>query len=344
MSDPMSDPMSALVSAPILTINGLTVTFAGGSKPVRAVDGVDLHLGHGETVALLGESGSGKSVTLRSILRLHDPRRTTIEGRIEVDGVDVTRLSGPALSNFRGKQVSMIFQEPMLALDPVYTVGRQIMEAIQRHDTVSAADARKRALSLFERVRIPSPERRLDTYPHEMSGGMRQRAMIALALACNPKILLADEPTTALDATVQVQILLLLRDLQRDLGLSMIFVTHDIGVAVEVADRVAVMYAGRIVEIGPVRDVIRNPRHPYTVGLLSTRGHAGLVKGARLPAIPGMPPDLANLPPGCAFAPRCQHAIPACRDTVPPASTISEHHHVRCLRSAEALTGRTIAT
>jgi peptide/nickel transport system ATP-binding protein len=325
------------MSRPILSIDHLTVTFTGGSKPVRAVDGVDLRLDRGETLALLGESGSGKSVTLRSILRLHDPRRTRIEGRIDVDGTAVMGLSAPALSDLRGKEVSMIFQEPMLALDPVYSVGRQIVETIRRHENVGASEARDRALSLFERVRIPSPERRLDAYPHEMSGGMRQRAMIALALACNPKILLADEPTTALDATVQVQILLLLRDLKRELGLSMIFVTHDIGVAVEVADRVAVMYAGRIVEIGPVRDVIRTPRHPYTIGLLSTRGHAGLVKGARLPAIPGMPPDLTNLPPGCAFSPRCTYAIPACRETAPPATAISGKHDVRCHRSMERL-------
>jgi peptide/nickel transport system ATP-binding protein len=325
------------MSSPILTIDQLNVTFTGGTKAVRAVDGVDLQLGRGETVALLGESGSGKSVTLRSILRLHDPQRTRIEGHIDVDGVDVIRLENKALADFRGKQVAMIFQEPMLALDPVYTVGSQIVEAICRHDRVSTAEARQRALKQFERVRIPSPERRLDAYPHEMSGGMRQRAMIALALACNPKVLLADEPTTALDATVQIQILLLLRDLQTDLGLSVIFVTHDIGVAAEVADRVAVMYAGRIVEIGPVRDVIRSPRHPYTIGLLSTRGHAGLVKGSRLPVIRGMPPDLANLPPGCAFAPRCTYAIDKCKSTAPEATAISANHVVRCFRSTEIL-------
>jgi peptide/nickel transport system ATP-binding protein len=181
-------------------------------------------------------------------------------------------------------------------------------------------------------VRIPSPERRLDTYPHEMSGGMRQRAMIALALACNPRLLLADEPTTALDATVQVQILLLLRDLQRELGLSMLFVTHDIGVAVEVADRIAVMYAGRIVEIGSVRDVIRSPRHPYTLGLLSTRPHGGRLSGNRLPTISGSPPDLANLPPGCAFAPRCSLAADACRVAPPEAVEVGNDHRVRCVR------------
>ena len=317
----------------ILDIDNLDVTFTGGAEPVRAVAGVSLALRRGETIALLGESGSGKSVTLRSILRLHPEKRTRISGRITVAGTDVMRLSGEALGQFRGKTVSMIFQEPALAFDPVYTVGAQIMEAVRKHDSLTKLAARKRALELFERVRIPSPERRLDAYPHEMSGGMRQRAMIALALACQPQILLADEPTTALDATVQVQILLLLRELQRELGLSVIFVTHDIGVAVEVADRIAVMYAGRIVEIGPVRDVIRSPRHPYTVGLLSTRAHGGRLTGKRLPAIGGSPPDLANLPPGCAFSPRCALAVPACAEAVPEPVALAPEHLARCFRT-----------
>jgi peptide/nickel transport system ATP-binding protein len=226
----------------------------------------------------------------------------------------------------------MIFQEPLLALDPVYTLGQQIVESIRRHERVSAADARARALALFERVRIPSPERRLDAYPHEMSGGMRQRAMIALALACRPKLLLADEPTTALDATVQIQILLLLRELQRDLGLSIIFVTHDLGAAVEVADRILVMYAGRIVEEGAARDLIRSPRHPYTIGLLKSRAHGALAKGSRLDAIPGSPPDLANLPPGCPFAPRCPLAIEPCRAERPPAVSLGPGRFARCIR------------
>ena len=320
---------------PILDIQGLTVTFTGGVKPVRAVDGVDLALRPGEVVALLGESGSGKSVTLRSVLRLHNEKKTTLEGRIRVDGIDVLALEGRALTDFRGKTVAMVFQEPMLALDPVYTIGQQITEAIRQHEPLSREDAQKRALDLFERVRIPSPERRLASYPHEMSGGMRQRAMIALALCSRPKILLADEPTTALDATVQVQILLLLRDLQREFGLSMIFVTHDIAVGVEVADRIAVMYAGRIVEIGSVRDVIRSPRHPYTIGLLSTRGAGGRLSGKRLPTIPGSPPDLANLPPGCAFAPRCSLANDHCRKIVPEPVTLATGHLVRCHRTVE---------
>jgi peptide/nickel transport system ATP-binding protein len=322
----------------MLRIENLTVTFRGGSKPVRAVDGVDLSLARGEVMALLGESGSGKSVTLRSILRLHDERHTSIEGRIDVDGVDVTALSGKALAAFRGGTAAMIFQEPMLALDPVYTVGRQITETIRRHDRVSEAQARERVVELFRRVRIPSPERRLDSYPHELSGGMRQRAMIALALSARPTLLLADEPTTALDATVQVQILLLLRELQRELGLSVVFVTHDIGVAVEIADRVAVMYAGRIVEAAPVRDLIRAPRHPYTIGLLSTRAHGGQLTGKRLKAIPGSPPDLAALPPGCAFAPRCAYAEAACSAARPEVRDLGGNHLVRCIRTTA--TGR----
>ena len=320
------------MSEHVLCIEGLRVTFAAHPRPVRALDGVDLALRRGEVVALLGESGSGKSVTLRSILKLHPPKKTRIEGRIEAAGHDVMQLAGKALAQFRGKTVAMVFQEPMLALDPVYTLGRQITEAILKHERISRADARARALQLFERVRIPSAARRLDAYPHEMSGGMRQRAMIALALACRPQILLADEPTTALDATVQIQILLLLRELQVELGLSMIFVTHDIGVAIEVSDRIAVMYAGRIVEIGAVRDVIRTPRHPYTVALLATRAHGGTLSGERLPAIPGSPPDLSDLPPGCAFAPRCARVIETCRARVPDAVETSPGHCARCLR------------
>jgi peptide/nickel transport system ATP-binding protein len=317
--------------APIVDVRDLTVTFVGGRSPVHAVNGVDLTLARGEVLALLGESGSGKSVTLRSLLGLHPPKRTRISGSIMVAGQDVRALSGRALADFRGRVASMIFQEPLLALDPVYTVGQQIVESIRRHEGLGRAEARARALALLQRVRIPSAERRLDAFPHEMSGGMRQRAMIALALACNPQILLADEPTTALDATVQIQILLLLRELQRELGLSVILVTHDIGVAVEVADRIAVMYAGRIVEIGPVRDVLRRPSHPYTRGLLASRAE-GAMTGARLDAIPGAPPDLAALPPGCAFAPRCRFAEAACAEREPVPITLGLGHEARCLR------------
>jgi peptide/nickel transport system ATP-binding protein len=300
---------------------------------VHAVNGVSLSLKAGETLTILGESGSGKSVTLKTLLRLLPENRTTIGGRIAVNGVDVLSLDGKALADHRGGLVSMIFQDPMLALDPVYTIGEQIAETVMRHEGASAAEGQARALEMLTRVRIPSPERRLKSYPHEMSGGMRQRAMIALALSCRPKLLLADEPTTALDATVQIQILLLLKELQAEFGMGMIFVTHDIGVAVEISDRIAVMYAGQFVETGTVRDIIRSPRHPYTKGLLAANLH-GAVKGARLDAIPGAPPALEVQPTLCAFAPRCPAKIAACSAEPPPMTTLGEGRQVRCLLSA----------
>jgi peptide/nickel transport system ATP-binding protein len=313
-------------------IRNLHVTFTGGKRPVHAVNGVNLQVLQGEVVALIGESGSGKSVTMRSVLRLNPPKTTKAEGTIEVLGQDVLALNAKDLSNFRGKTAAMIFQEPLLALDPVYTVGDQIVESILRHESVTKQQAHQRALNLFERVRIPSPERRLAAYPHEMSGGMRQRAMIALALACEPKLLLADEPTTALDATVQIQVLLLLRELQREMGLGVIFVTHDIGAAVEVADRIAVMYAGRIVEQADVRTILRAPQHPYTKALLGSRAHGAMSKGSRLETIAGSPPDLANLPVGCAFADRCRFVQDRCKQAQPEITRVlnNEHHQVRC--------------
>ncbi len=320
-------------ASPLVDIAELSVTFSGGRAPVRAVSGVSLQVQRGETVALIGESGSGKSVTLRTMLMLHPARRTTLGGRLVVAGRDVLAMSERELADYRGKVASMIFQEPLLALDPVYSVGAQIVESIRRHEPVSAAEAHSRALELFERVRIPSPERRLAAYPHEMSGGMRQRAMIALALACRPQLLLADEPTTALDATVQIQVLILLRELQRELGLGIVFVTHDIGAALEVADRIAVMYAGRIVEEGTARELIHAPRHPYTQALLRSRAHGALAKGQRLVTIPGAPPDLSRLPPGCAFAERCRLAQDACRAQQPPAVELAPGHRARCLRT-----------
>lgn len=323
------------MTEPYLSIRDLGVTFTGGTRPVRAVGGVSLDIAPGEAVALIGESGSGKSVTMRAVMRLNLEKRSRIEGRILVGGRDVMAMTGRTLSAFRGAEAAMIFQEPLLALDPVYSVGEQIAETIRRHEPVTREAARARALELFERVRIPSARSRLDNYPHEMSGGMRQRAMIALALACRPRLLLADEPTTALDATVQMQVLLLLRELQRDLGLSILFVTHDIGAAVEVADRIAVMYAGQIVEEASARDLIRAPRHPYTVGLLKSRAHDAMVKGTRLEAIPGAPPDLAHLPPGCPFAPRCPVVTEACRQGSVPMQPVGPAHAARCLRVGE---------
>jgi peptide/nickel transport system ATP-binding protein len=317
----------------LVDIRDLSVTFTGGRAPVKAVSGVSLQVQRGEAVALIGESGSGKSVTLRTLLMLHNARRTQLGGQVRVAGHEVLKMSERALADYRGAVASMIFQEPLLALDPVYTVGQQITESIRRHEAIDQAGAMKRALELFERVRIPSPERRLAAYPHEMSGGMRQRAMIALALACKPQVLLADEPTTALDATVQIQVLILLRELQRDLGLSIVFVTHDIGAALEVADRIAVMYAGRIVEEGTARELIRSPRHPYTLALLRGRAHGAMSKGQRLVTIAGSPPDLSRLPPGCAFAERCAWAQEACGNTQPGAVEIAPGHRARCLRT-----------
>jgi peptide/nickel transport system ATP-binding protein len=327
------------MTGPIVEVAGLTVDFLGGAKPVRAVANVNLTLHPGEVLALLGESGSGKSVTLRALMRLLPERRAVIDGWIRVDGHNVLALPSRDLSAYRGRSIAMIFQEPGLALDPVYRLGDQIAEAVMRHDGVSRREGRARALELFERVRIPSAAQRLDNYPHEMSGGMRQRAMIALALACRPRVLLADEPTTALDATVQIQVLLLLRELQRELGLAVIFVTHDIGVATEIADRISVMYAGRIVETGSCRDVIQSAAHPYTAGLLSFRSGHAAAKGARLPAIPGAPPDMANLPPGCAFAPRCALVRPVCVERDPPDMAVGPHHRARCVLLAETVQG-----
>jgi len=280
-------------------------------------------------LGLLGEPGAGKSVTLRALLRMLPPRRSDVAGSIRIAGEDVMAMDDAALGRLRGGVAAMIFQEPMLALDPVFTVGHQIAETVVRHRGVGWAQARARALETLESVRIPSARRRLDAYPHELSGGMRQRAMIALALSCGPKLLLADEPTTALDSTVQIQILLLLRELQRELGMAVIFVTHDIGVAVEISDRVAVMYGGRIVETGALHEVVREPAHPYTRALLASTV-VGACRGQRLEAISGTPPRLDALPRGCLFAPRCKLADAVCRedDIVPVVLTAGRS--VRC--------------
>ena len=318
------------MNEPLVSVSDLTVRFSRDGQSIHAVNGVAFDLAPGEVLGVLGESGSGKSVTLRAMLRILPAHRSAVTGAIRVAGRDVLALSGSELEDYRGGTVSMIFQEPMLSFDPVFTIGQQIAESVRRHMKVDEQAARARALEMLDRVQIPSAKRRLDAYPHEMSGGMRQRAMIALALACKPKLLLADEPTTALDATVQIQILLLLRELQRESGMSVIFVTHDVGVAIEVADRLAVMYAGRIVETGSVHEVIRTARHPYTQGLLSSTVR-GELRGQRIEAIPGSPPDLAALPPGCAFAPRCKHARDECLRAVPGAVDVGGGHEARCV-------------
>ena len=305
--------------SPLVEVNGLSVRFVSREATVHAVNSVSFAARRGEVLCILGESGSGKSVTLRTLMRLL-PGRARVEGDVRVNGKDVLAMRGRELRDLRGGLVSMIFQEPMTALDPVYTIGQQIGETVRRHTGVDRKAARARALELLELVRIPSAERRLDAYPHELSGGLRQRAMIAMALSCNPQLLLADEPTTALDATVQVQVLILLRRLQRELGMGMIFVTHDLGVAAEIADRIAVMYAGRIVEVGPVAEVLSNPLHPYTAGLLASTVH-GQAKDRDIDAIPGSPPDMRRLPQGCSFAPRCARRTAKCRSEIPAPQT-----------------------
>jgi peptide/nickel transport system ATP-binding protein len=322
------------MTLPLVSMKDVTVRF-DGARQVHAVNGVGFTLQAGETLSILGESGSGKSVTLKTLLRLLPENRTQIGGEVRVAGSDVLTLDGRALADHRGAVVSMIFQDPMLALDPVYTIGDQIAESVMRHEGVSRQAGLARALEMLTRVRIPSPERRMKAYPHEMSGGMRQRAMIALALACRPKLLLADEPTTALDATVQIQILLLLRELQREFGMGMIFVTHDIGVAVEVSDRIAVMYAGEFVETGTVREIIRSPKHPYTKGLLAANLH-GAVKGQRLEAIPGAPPALETRPTACSFAPRCPVKQAGCDHARPPVVDLGPGRMVRCIHAVPA--------
>ncbi|TCI00468.1 ABC transporter ATP-binding protein [Roseococcus sp. SYP-B2431] len=324
--------MSAVLKpaqAPLVKLRDLNVTFVTRDRTVHAVNGVDLDVAPGEVLCILGESGSGKSVTLRALMKLL-PKFARISGTIEVAGKDVTKMSERQLANFRGTDVAMIFQEPMTALDPVFTIGRQIAETVQRHEGVSRAAANARALELLELVQIPSAKRRLDAYPHELSGGLRQRAMIAVALACRPKLLLADEPTTALDATVQIQVLLLLRELQERLDMGVIFVTHDLGVAGEIADRVAVMYAGRVVEEGPVAGLMAGPLHPYAQGLLGATVHAGL-RGQRLTTIPGAPPTLDVAPTNCAFSPRCQFVRGECVERVPSLRSPSPERQARCV-------------
>jgi peptide/nickel transport system ATP-binding protein len=328
----MSAALKPTPEAPLIRLRDLHVKFESRDRTVHAVNGVDLDLAAGEVLCILGESGSGKSVTLRALMKLL-PKTAKVTGEIQVAGRDVQAMNEGQLADFRGGDVAMIFQEPMTALDPVFTIGRQIAETVQRHEGASRSTADARALELLELVQIPSAKRRLSAYPHELSGGLRQRAMIAVALACRPKLLLADEPTTALDATVQIQVLLLLRSLQEKLGMGVVFVTHDLGVAGEIADRVAVMYAGKVVEEGPVGALMAGPLHPYAKGLLGATVHAGM-RGKRLTTIPGAPPMLDKVPEGCAFAPRCAEATEACHEGVPPLRQIVPGRQARCIRVA----------
>ena len=328
----MSAALKPTPEVPLIRLRDLHVKFESRDRTVHAVNGVDLDLAAGEVLCILGESGSGKSVTLRALMKLL-PKTAKVTGEIKVGGRDVQAMNEGQLADFRGGDVAMIFQEPMTALDPVFTIGRQIAETVQRHEGASRRAADARALELLELVQIPSAKRRLSAYPHELSGGLRQRAMIAVALACRPKLLLADEPTTALDATVQIQVLLLLRSLQEQLGMGVVFVTHDLGVAGEIADRVAVMYAGKVVEEGPVGALMAGPLHPYAKGLLGATVHAGM-RGKCLTTIPGAPPMLDKVPEGCAFAPRCAEVIEGCQNGVPPLRQIVPGRQARCIRVA----------
>lgn len=335
----MTAPVTEQSVQPLVEVRDLAVKFVTRDRTVHAVNGVSFDVMPGEVLCIIGESGSGKSVTMRALMRLFSPRITKMSGDIQVAGHDVMALSNRQLSDIRGSTISMVFQEPMTALDPTYTIGDQIAETIVRHQHCSRAEAMAKALELLQFVKVPNAERRLKAYPHELSGGLRQRAMIAVALSCRPKLLLADEPTTALDATVQIQVLLLLRKLQQELGMGVIFVTHDLGVAAQIADKVAVMYAGRIVEYGSVRDVLLRPSHPYTIGMLASTVH-GQERDKDIDAIPGTPPDMSRLAEGCSFAPRCRFALEAtCTKSSPPLVSLSPGREARCFRAEELLAG-----
>ena len=320
------------MSAPLLELRQLAVSFATDDGTGRAVDGIDLSLERGRTLGLVGESGCGKSVTSLAVMGLLPPENATVKGEVRFEGRDLLTLDADTIRDMRGARLAMIFQEPMTSLNPAYTVGDQIVEAIQRHQGLPAAEARARAIEMLRIVRIPSPEKRVDDYPHKLSGGMRQRAMIAMALACGPELLIADEPTTALDVTIQAQILDLMRGLRRETGTAIILITHDLGVVAEMADDVAVMYAGQIVERAPVRDLFARPEHPYTVGLLGSIPRLD-EKRERLPSIEGRVPDMSRPPDGCRFAARCPFVEPACRTAAPPLVEVAAGHLTRCRRA-----------
>jgi peptide/nickel transport system ATP-binding protein len=336
--------MSVIPADVVLRVEELRTHFELGSRVAKSVDGVTFQVRRGETVAVVGESGSGKSVTSLSIMRLLSHPGRIVGGRILYRGSDgevrdLTQVPDRAMRAVRGREIAMVFQEPMTSLNPLYTVGDQIMEMIGLHEPVSRAEARKRARRMLELVEIPAADRRLDDYPHQMSGGMRQRAMIALALACNPRLLIADEPTTALDVTIQAQILDLLRRLQAEIGMSILFVTHNLGVVAEIAHQVVVMYAGRVVEEAPVERLFERQKHPYTRGLLACIPNAARDRGSagerrRLTPIAGQVPSVLALPPGCSFAPRCDWRISRCEED-PPLLQAEINHLSRCWRHGD---------
>jgi peptide/nickel transport system ATP-binding protein len=318
---------------PLLVVEDLHVRFATEDGPVNAVNGVSFTLGAGEIIALVGESGCGKSVTAMAVPGLLPPS-ATVTGSIRLEGVDLLTLSPKELRAVRGKDVSFVFQEPMTSLNPAFTVGRQVREVLQRHEGLSKKAAQAKAVELLDLVRIPAPQRRVDEYPHQLSGGMRQRVMIAIGVACGPKVLVADEPTTALDVTIQAGVLDVMRDLRAQLGTAIVLITHDLGVVADLADRVVVMYAGRPVEQAEVHELFASPQHPYTNGLLGAVPHRekGLeaVAGRRLVEIPGMVPSLREDPDACVFAPRCPRATDECTAARPPLAAVRPGHPVAC--------------
>ncbi|WP_429309357.1 ABC transporter ATP-binding protein [Paenibacillus mucilaginosus] len=315
----------------LLEVDDLHVSFAAHGGEVQAVRGVSFTLREGETLAVVGESGCGKSVTARSLMRLLPGRTACIKrGSIRYRGRELTALPEAEMRRLRGPELAMVFQDAMTALHPTLTIGEQLMEGLLIHDRLTRGEARRKALEVLEEVGIGQGPARLGQYLHEFSGGMRQRIMIAMALICRPSVLLADEPTTALDVTIQAQILDLLRGVQRERGVSVLLITHDLGVVAEAADRVAVMYAGRIVESGTAGEIFRSPRHPYTQGLLASMPRLDTPKGRPLLSIPGTPPDLYAPPPGCAFAPRCPRAMDVCGRYAPPAAVITPTHAASC--------------
>ncbi|GAB5897441.1 ABC transporter ATP-binding protein [Mycolicibacterium mageritense] len=319
----------------LLEVKELSVSFTTDDGVVQAVDGVSFSLGSGEILAVVGESGSGKSVTAQTLIGLTRGSNTAIAGSVEFDGRDITALDSAAMRSVRGEHIAMIFQDPMTSLNPVYRVGDQIIEMIRAHRDISKAQARERAVELLRSVGIPHPERRVRDYPHEFSGGMRQRVMIAMALALEPELLIADEPTTALDVTVQAQILRLVEKLNADRGLAVVLITHDLGVVAEVADRVVVMYAGQIVEDGTLNEIFYDPQHPYTWGLLGSMTRLDQPRTARLTQISGQPPSLLDPPTGCRFAPRCPHVFEKCAEPPPLEARNGGAHLDRCWLSLD---------
>lgn len=320
-------------ASPVLQVKKLKTAFVLEGKPLIAVDDVSFDVFAGKTIGIVGESGCGKSVTSLSILRLlPEPPSKVLQGEIIYSGRDLLRLNQEEMRKIRGKEISMIFQEPMTSLNPVFTIANQMMETILLHQKCTKKEARERAIDLLKQVGIPAPDKRIDDYPHQLSGGMRQRVMIAMALSCGPKVLIADEPTTALDVTIQAQILDLLRELQQKQGLGLILITHDFGVIAEMADEVVVMYAGRVVEKAPVKEVFKNPQMPYTRALLRSIPRHG-IRGEKLKTIPGIVPSIANLPVGCRFQERCEFVIDSCKREEPDLRSLSEDHWVRCVRS-----------